>query len=262
MPRSNNILFALIAIVIILACNLPGGQPPTTEPDYISTITVQASLIQPLNNLVSPVVITATPNLSAQVIFTDTPASTPTITLTPTLGIATITVSADTNCRSGPGKEYDNLGALLANESAEIVGKNTITNYWIIKNPDHDGTCWLWGRYATISGDTTSIKEVAIPPTPTPALPGAVKGLTANKICFFNGVNYDLAGSISWEDVSNEDGYNIYSNAGHSNKTPRDVTTSAIPNFQLNPGGSITFSVEAYNSAGKSPKRSVDIVCP
>lgn len=261
MPKPRKFLFAVTALIIILACNLPGGQPPTHEPDYVTTITAQALLIQPANNLVSPVVITATPNL-AQAIFTDTPASTPTMTLTPTSGVATVTVSADTNCRSGPGKEYDNLGALLANASAEIVGKNTPTNYWIIKNPDRDGTCWLWGRYATVTGDTAIIKEVAIPPTPTPSLPGAVKGLTANKICFFNGVNYDLAGSISWEDVSNEDGYNIYSNAGHFSTNPRDVTTSAIPKIQLNPGGSITLYVEAFNSAGKSPKKSVDIVCP
>jgi hypothetical protein len=251
----------MLVFITILACNLPGGQPPTSEPDYVTTITAQAALIQPSNNLVSPIVITTTPDPS-QVIFTDTPASTPTITLTPTLGIATLTVSADTNCRSGPGKEYDNLGALLKDETAEIVGKNTVTNYWIIKNPDRDGTCWLWGRYATVVGDTATVKEVAIPPTPTPSLPGAVKGLTANKICFFNGVNYDLSGFINWEDVSNEDGYNIYSNAGHSSTNPRDVTTSAIPNFQLVPGGSITLYVEAFNSAGKSPKRSVDIVCP
>ena len=258
MLRSNKILLACIALITILACNVPAGQTPTSEPDFIATITAQAVLIQPSNNLLSPVVITATPDLSIPTINTETP----TVTSTPTPGIATVTVSADTNCRSGPGKEYDNLGALLKDETAELVGKNTVTNYWIIKNPDRDGTCWLWGRYATVNGNTDSLKEVAIPPTPTPSLPGAVKGLSANKICFFNGISYDLAGSISWEDVSNEDGYNIYSNAGHSSTNPRDVTTSAIPKLQLNPGGSITLFVEAYNSAGKSPKRSIDIICP
>ena len=261
MLRSNKFLIAMIVLMTILACNLPSGQTPTLGPDYVTTITAQAQLLQPSSNLISPIVITATPDLSIQIFFTETPAATPTLP-TPTSGIAIITVSADTNCRSGPGKEYDNLGALLANESAEITGKNTATNYWIIKNPDHDGICWLWGKYATVTGDTVTIKEVAIPPTPTPSLPGAVKGLTANKICFFNGISYDLSGSISWEDVSNEDGYNIYSNAGHSSTNPRDVTTSAIPKIQLNPGGSITLYVEAFNSAGKSPKKSVDIVCP
>jgi hypothetical protein len=258
MPRSNKFLFVCIALVAILACNVPAGQTPTTPPDFVSTITAQALLIQPANNLLSPIVITATPDLSIPIINTETP----TVTLTPTSGAATVTVSADTNCRSGPGKEYDNLGALLKNETAEIVGKNTVTKYWIIKNPDRDGTCWLWDRYATVSGNTDAVKEVAIPPTPTPSLPGTIKGLSANKICFFNGISYDLAGSIRWEDVSNEDGYNIFSNAGHSSVNPRDVTTSAIPNFQLNPGGSITLFVEAYNSAGKSPTISIIITCP
>jgi len=156
-------------------------------------------------------------------------------------------------------EQFDELEII---STAEKKKKNTITNYWIIKNPDRDGICWLWGKYATVSGSTANIQEIAIPPTPTPSLPGAVRGLTASKICFFNGVTYDLAGSISWEDVPNEDGYKIYSNAGHSRTTPRDVTTSPIPNFQLVPGGSITLFVEAFNSAGKSPARFIVIACP
>jgi hypothetical protein len=258
MSKFNKILFSIIMFIMIPACNLPSGQVPTHTPDYVSTITAQALLIQPAAIDVASV----TPDLSSQIVFTSTQSFTPTNTLTPSPSITTITVSADTNCRGGPGKEYDNLGALLLNETAEVVGKNTITNYWIIKNPDRDGICWLWGKYATVRGSTANIQEIAIPPTPTPSLPGAVRGLTASKICFFNGVTYDLAGSISWEDVPNEDGYKIYSNAGHSRTTPRDVTTSPIPNFQLVPGGSITLFVEAFNSAGKSPARSIIIACP
>ncbi len=263
MPRSNRILLSCIVLITILACNMPAGQTPTVPPDFISTITAQAQLLQqPPNSQPAQSANLSTPEPPIQVVFTDTPAFTPTITLTSSPSTAMITVSADTNCRSGPGKEYDNLGALLINESAEVVGKNTVTNYWIIKNPDRDGVCWLWGKYSTVNGNTTDLKEVAIPPTPTPSMPGAVKGLSADKICFFNGINYDLAGSIHWEDISNEDGYNVYANGGMFNVIARDVTTSAIPKLQINAGGSISMSVEAFNSAGKSPKRSVDIVCP
>jgi len=261
MSRSNKILFVCIALITILACNVPAGQTPTVPPDFVSTITAQAQLLQQPPSNQSADLSTPLPP-SIPVVFTDTPAFTPTITLTSTSSTPTVTVSADTNCRSGPGKEYDNLGALLKGETAELVGKNTGTAYWIIKNPDRDGICWLWGKYATVNGNTDGLKEVAIPPTPTPSMPGAVKGLSADKICFFNGINYDLAGSIHWEDISNEDGYNVYANGGLFNVTAKDVTTSAIPKLQINAGGSISMSVEAFNSAGKSPKRSVDIVCP
>ena len=42
MPRSNKFLFVCIALVAILACNVPAGQTPTTPPDFVSTITAQA----------------------------------------------------------------------------------------------------------------------------------------------------------------------------------------------------------------------------
>jgi hypothetical protein len=273
MSRSNRILFSILAIVAILACNVPGGQPPTSTPDFVATITAQAALLsQPTISQPTPLpeisTMTPAPPAPTQIIFTDTPAptatvtSTSTITLTPSSSVAMVTVSADTNCRSGPSKDYDILGALLANKSAEIVGKNTPTNYWIIKNPNRNGTCWLWGNFATVSGNVAEVKEFAIPPTPTPSIPAAVKGLVANKTCAFDGVNYKLSGTISWNDLPNEVGYRIYVDGIFLNETPKDVTISPIPILILIPGGSIKMSVEAYNSAGKSPKKSVDIVCP
>jgi len=93
---------------------------------------------------------------------------TPTITLTPTLGTPMVSVSMNTNCRSGPGKIYGYIGALLVGESAEVVGQSTDGQYWIIKNPDHPGECWLWGRYATVTGPTDDLPEYTPPPTPTP----------------------------------------------------------------------------------------------
>ncbi|MBI5943001.1 MAG: hypothetical protein HY864_01420 [Chloroflexi bacterium] len=266
MTRSNKLLFSVLAMIVILACNVAGGQAPTSAPDFVATITAQALLIPPPQPSDQPspivIVISTTPEPPTQVIFTDTPIPTFTITLTPTPGITTLTVSADTNCRSGPGKEYDYLGALLIGKTAEVVGKNTATGYWIIKNPERAGNCWLWGNYATVSGDTSMLQEFPIPATPTPSAPSAVKGLQANKICFFNGVSYDLNGFISWEDVSNEEGYRIYLNNVVLMGVPANTTTAAIPNLLVQPGISIKMSVEAYNPAGKSAKKSVEIVCP
>ena len=266
MSRSNKIFFSLLAIITILACNVPGGVTPTSPPNFVATITAQAALLvqTPQDGQPSPQpgINSATPELITQVVFTETPAPTATIALTSTQSVTTLTVSADTNCRSGPSKDYDYLGALLINQSAEVVGKNTITGYWIIKNPERGGNCWLWGKYATVAGDTSKLQEFSIPPTPTPTAPEAPKGLTAHKICFFNGVTYDLAGSISWNDGPNEAGYNVYLNGGMFTVLPANATTSPIPNMVLVPGGSIKMSVEAFNSGGKSGKKTVEIVCP
>lgn len=78
-----------------------------------------------------------------------------------------ISVSVDTNCRSGPDKQYDGLGVLHVGEAAEVIGKNSVANYWVIINPDAPGTCWLWGMYATLVGDTDLVPEMTPPPTPS-----------------------------------------------------------------------------------------------
>jgi hypothetical protein len=264
-PNLKKILFSIVIFAIVItACTLPSGRPPDSSatPDLALTITAQSLLLEmQANNQPLPEV-TITPVVIVQPAVTDTPALAATVTLTPTAGVPMLTVSADTNCRSGPNKEYSYLGALLVHETAEIVGKNTVTNYWVIKNPDAAGTCWLWGNYATVTGDTSKLEEIPIPPTPTPSLPAAPKNLQADKICFFDGISYKLNGFISWENGPNEAGYRVYSNGGLFNTVPANVTTSALPNLLLVPGGSIKMSVEAYNSAGTSPRKSVDIVCP
>ncbi len=83
----------------------------------------------------------------------------------PTTGMVTVTVTVATNCRTGPAKSYAQLGVLDPGEQAVVVGKNEALDYWIIENPDASGTCWLWGHYANVSGDTGSIPEV---PDPNP----------------------------------------------------------------------------------------------
>lgn len=109
---------------------------------------------------------------------TNTPTSTitlsPTITLTatntltPTLDKPMVSVSENTNCRTGPGKDYDIIGALLINEQAEVIGQSTDGIYWIIKNPDAAGDCWLWGYYANVQGPIEGLAQYTPPPTPTP----------------------------------------------------------------------------------------------
>ena len=78
-----------------------------------------------------------------------------------------VSVSLDTNCRTGPSTAYDSVGALLVGQSAEVVGKYSSANWWIIQNPSEPGTCWIWGQYASVTGDTSSLPEMTPPPPPT-----------------------------------------------------------------------------------------------
>ncbi len=93
---------------------------------------------------------------------------TPTVTLTPTPSVPMVSVSVNTNCRTGPGQAYDIIGALMIGEQAEVVAGAVGGGYWIIKNPDRSGECWLWANYATVVGETGGLPMYTPPPTPTP----------------------------------------------------------------------------------------------
>lgn len=101
---------------------------------------------------------------------TPEPTLTPTNTMTATPDIPRVNVSVDTNCRTGPSTKFDWVGALLVGETAELVGRSSEGDYWIIKTPDAGGNCWLWGQYATVSGQTAALPLYTPPPTPTPLI--------------------------------------------------------------------------------------------
>ncbi len=114
----------------------------------------------------------------------DTPSPEPTFTATVDLAadgdprtvlpVFTLTgpsvqVSVDTNCRSGPGKSYAWLGALMVGEEAIITGKDPSGAYWYITNPDQEEAfCWIWGAYAITSGNTSPLPVFTPGPTSTP----------------------------------------------------------------------------------------------
>lgn len=260
------LILSVLLIIALTACNLPSGDT-TPTPDLALTVTAQATLLQ-------PGAFTSTPE------FTSTPGPTPTEGFTSTPTVPEVTVSTNTNCRTGPSVQYDNIGSLLIGQTGIVVGKNTPTGYWIINNPGKTGTCWLYPQYATVSGNTANLQEYSIPPTPTPTAtstttatptqtstptpPSAVTNLAAVKVCAPQVLPiYLYGGVINWQDNSNnEGGFNIYLNGGLFGTVAANITTYPIPALALAAGTPITLSVEAFNSGGKSAKVDVVVICP
>jgi hypothetical protein len=258
LKKKFTLILSLLLITALSACNLPNGQGDATPtPDLALTLTALAA---PGNEN------QGTPTLPAN---TATPEFTSTPEFTPTPSVPTVTVSVNTNCRTGPGVVYPLVGGLNVGQSAEVIGKSTSTNYWIIKLPGNGAVCWLWGEYATVSGNVANLQEYAIPPTPTPTItptpapPTAVSNLVAAKACVFLNPLFQFGGVITWKDNSdNETGFNIYLNGALQGTVGPNVTIFPIPPLPTPAGVPITMSVEAYNSGGKSAKVDVVIICP
>ncbi len=173
--RSNWVRITLPFIVLLvaaLACDVPGlSNNENKEEDLNATETMQA--------LATEVAGTLEPDdgkeASSEVEEAETDdeeageaSDAPVVSATPTLGLPMVSVSADTNCRSGPGDVYDYLGALIVGEEALVTGKLANESFWYIENPDAPPPyCWIWGMYASVTGDKSGIPVLTPPPTPT-----------------------------------------------------------------------------------------------
>jgi hypothetical protein len=262
MKKSTPILLSVVVLFIVsLACVVP-APAPTQDINSLGTaimqtmvwaVTQTAGAGVPVDIVESPVA-TFTPEL---------PTLTPTATVSPaplftaTAIIPQISVSVNTNCRVGPGRVYDRVGALMVGEVAEVVGRDFTGNYWYIRNPDQgNGFCWLWGEYATLTGNFAVLPQYTPPPTPTP-VPAFEPDYDGLETCVGWWVDFDLlnTGGISFRSVSltvrdtatdtsvslATDGFvdnsGCADSAHRDRLNPGDTRTVSSPAFAYNPSG-------------------------
>lgn len=221
------ILSCVVLIVVLLGCYIPAEfLPPTAPPQQpdvqvavAQTLTAIALLnpgvtslpTQPPPTETLPPPPTETPSLTFSPTSTFTVFPTPTLSavasplppLPLTAGPVWVSVSVDTNCRSGPGKIYDYRGALLVGETTEVVGREGKGEYWYVRNPDKAGDfCWVWGKYATLSGSPAALPVLTPPPTPTPAPDFSIVSARVDKcVGWFVSVKVKNAGPFSFESI-------------------------------------------------------------
>ena len=207
--RKSTPILLLVTVLLILsqACTVPGIS--TSDPNSMNTaiaqtivvgLTQTAGAVIPIDMVNSPIP-TFTPELPT---FTPTAALSPTPALTSTPVIPQISVSVATNCRVGPGKVYDRVGALLLGEVAEVVARDPIGNYWYIRNPDQsNGFCWLWGEYATVTGNISVLPVYTPPPTPTPT-PNFAAFYAGKDTCtgWWVDIELDNTGGVAFRSIS------------------------------------------------------------
>jgi hypothetical protein len=149
-----------------------------------------------------------------------------------------ISVSQNTMCRKGPGSSYDAIGDLQVGESTEIVAKYSGGDWWVVENYGASGTCWLYGGYAQIIGDTS-----ALPYWEAPALPQAEEGQDSGEeqgsiTWTFNNYTSDDVCTISVSPhVSSEGGWTTVYSAGD------------IPDDCIHSGMSSSFTMDNRGSS-------------
>ncbi|HQV95883.1 MAG TPA: SH3 domain-containing protein, partial [Anaerolineales bacterium] len=173
------------------------------------------------------------------------------------------TVREQTNCRAGPGQDYEVVFTYLPNAKLEIVGNYGIENYWLVKsNESLTGQCWLWGEYVEVSGSYWAVSSVTPPPTSTQPPPNAPTFQSWDYTCTFNGINNDLNVILTWSDKSNnETGYRVFRDGGLVAELPAGSATYA-DKIAVNSGQGVGYRVEAYNVTGTASTSTISITCP
>ncbi len=193
MKRSSGVRIIISLVVLLiasLACDVPASSGyeenlPATE-TMQALATVVAGTLEPASGEGESSE-AEEPEMAEE--EAGEPSITPTLSATPTLGAPMASVSMDTNCRFGPGDVYEYEGALLVGEEAEVAGKLADESFWYIENPDAPPPhCWIWGMYASVTGDKSGIPILTPPPTPT----------KTPEPMSFSAVEYDVIQCVSY----------------------------------------------------------------
>jgi uncharacterized protein YraI len=248
-------LAGFVSLALVLSgCNFPFPSSELSLNDQAATFVAMT-----LNATTpgQPVQSSPTPRPANSPSPTATINLTSTGTITPTYSVPMLKVNEATNCRTGPGQSYPILFTLLPGATVEIAGKAPAENYWVVKLPDGNRTCWLWGEFTTASGSYWAVPTVNPPPTSTASPPVAPSISNWEYTCGFGNATI----TIEWRDrAEDESGYRIYRDDEKVTELPPNSSsfTEVVP---LELGETVSYRVEAFNNAGASSASPISFSC-
>ncbi len=257
-------LLLIFVLSGVLACAVPGiSQVSSNDGGTSAAQTVQA-IVEATQRAGSTAFVQA--SQTATLTFTpEPPTLTPTETLTatpaPTITplVPQISVSVPTNCRVGPGKIYDMVGALLVGVTVQVYARDPTGMYWYIHNPDRPNEfCWVWGGYATLTGLTAIVPVYTAQPTPTPTLTptpapafdASYDGLVSCTTSWWPQIDLDNTGLIIFKSVAIivKDTVTSTSVSNTSDEFVNNSDcTSSTSKSKLQPDKSLTISAPAFS---------------
>ncbi|MBL8049985.1 MAG: SH3 domain-containing protein [Anaerolineales bacterium] len=230
------VLFFIIAI-LLSSCNMPASDTVDPQVATAAALTVEA------------------------VIGNSTPLASPTAgsqantEATPTYSQPLASFEDVTNCRTGPGVNYERVTQILPADSVEIIGFYP-PNYWIVSTDN--GPCWVSGEFVTPSGSIAAVPTVTAPPTPQGSAPDNVSLQSWFVSC--NYVTNEANVTIAWSDKDDESGYRVFRNNQLIAELPEN-SREFKETISLLSGQSVGYYVVAFNAVGSTSSKSISMSC-
>ena len=243
-----------VLLAAMLACNMPFEQTAAAgETQTAAALTVEAVITPSLASTTAPAPTAETPS------STGSPAETAqTITITPTYSLPMQTVIEQTNCRTGPGEDYEVIFTYLSGKKLEIVGRYDPGNFWLVKSSETPtGICWLWGQYVEVTGSYWVVSSVTPPATSTQRPPQAPSIIEWSFSCGDGTITF----SVNWKDnENNETGYRIFRNGELAVELPANSTTYTDL-FAVAPDQSMEYYLQVHGTSGAANSSMMRMKC-
>ena len=188
-----------------------------------------------------------------------TPTTFPSIIATPTFAKPLLYINDNARCRTGTSPNFKVVATLSTGMTVELIGKDTPQSAWLVKVPNSVDTCWVLAGEGSPSGAYESLPEITPQPS-TQKLPGAPAIVGWPWFCtYVSGVMYKATVNLSWIDPAHDaNGFRVYRQDTLIADLPA-ATTTLIDTNNVVIGTDLTYSIEAYNDAGSSPRRTMTI---
>lgn len=161
----------MISMVTVMLLILVSGCTTTAAPtpDLAATIAVNVAVEQTMAALQTQSAVTQTAYALQNPTETATPQATATSEFTATPEKVTLTLSKDTYCRNGIFAKSPFVALMTAGQTIDVLAVDPNNEAYYVVEPNHTFTyCWLWGEFATVSGDTSTLPIYTPQPLPTP----------------------------------------------------------------------------------------------
>lgn len=245
----KRLFYTLLAASLVLSsCNMPSSDSASPDIATSAALTVEAAI----NNnggapLASPTAGSAT---TASATAASDQTSSPAAEGTPFASFEDVT-----NCRVGPGVNYERVTQIQPGFSVEIIGFFP-PNYWIVQTDA--GPCWVAGEFVTPSGSISAVPTVTAPPTPQGGAPQNVSLQKWDIACDY--VTNEAKVNIAWVDMDNETGYRVIRNDIIIAELPAN-TTQFADTITLLSGQTVGYSIIAFNAAGQAQSKIISLGC-
>ncbi len=243
--KTINRSLSLVAILplVLAACSSATPVPPTLSVEQAAATLVAMNF--------------AAATQSASKPSASNPAPVPAATAT--LGPPIFYVNGNIQCRTGTGSNFKVVAAFTPGTVLNMLGRDPSGSYWLVQVPNTTTTCWLQTVDGTPGGNFGSLPAVTPQPS-TQKPPASPAALSWPFYCEYeHDVTYKVTVKLSWIDPAQDaNGFRVYRQGAQIADLPAGTLTFTDA-AEVAIGSQLSYSVEAYNDAGVSPRQSVTI---